>query len=668
MCGIVGIINHDLNYSIQEDVLVRMIHRLDHRGPDEKGMYLEENVGLGHARLSVIGIESGTQPISNENGRFWIVYNGEVFNFIELKEDLKKRGHWFTTDTDTEVVLHLYEELGPSCLNHLNGQFAFAIWDSLKKELFLARDRVGICPLYYTFQNECFLFASEIKALFVDSRVPRSIDLKSLAQIYTCWTTIGSRTVFQDIRELRPGHFMLVKPGQKAGMQERYWNIPWYSREEQWAGGQKEAQEELAHLMQDAVQLRLRADVPVGAYLSGGLDSSIITSLIARENGNQLQSFSLGFEEQVFDESSHQGEMVEFLKTKHRQVRISNQHIRDLFGKVVWHCEKPILRTSPVPLLMLSRLVRDSGYKVVLTGEGADELFGGYNIFKEAKVRAFWGRQPNSKLRPLLLERLYPYIFNNPSRSRTYLQKFFSIIENENLDSLISHRQRWKNTAKCTTFLHPEILAELSDFNPLSDLEELLPPDFANRDLLSRAQWLEMEIFMSNYLLSSQGDRMSMANSVELRLPFLDHRVIDFAAKLPSKWKIMGLQEKYLLKQAFKDRIPTSILKRSKQPYRAPIGQAFFTKGNPDDLLDSENLKKSGLFNQKKVMNLWEKFRNESSSPVSEVQNMALAGIYSTQLLHEQFVQGCADGGPRPCKADRIVKRMGQQWNLHEST
>ncbi|MCP3872431.1 MAG: asparagine synthase (glutamine-hydrolyzing), partial [Desulfobacteraceae bacterium] len=550
MCGIAGIFNLLSQNNVSEDVILRMISILNHRGPEEKGVYYDQDIHLGHSRLGIIGLEKGTQPISNHDGSLWIVYNGEVFNYIELRSELEKKGYQFTTQTDTEVILHLYEENGSACLSELNGQFAIAIWDFKKKELFLARDRVGICPLYYTFQNGRFTFASEIKALFMDNLTSRQIDFVSLKQIFTCWTTIGSQTIFNDIKELCPGHFMVIKEGSSLN-QKPFWSLPYYSVEQQWKGTQEEAAYKLSELLKDAVRLRLRADVPVGAYLSGGLDSSIITSIISKKFNNHLKTFSLGFEEKAFDESVYQSEMIKFLRTDHHQTCITNQQVCDNFSKVIWHCEKPLLRTGPVPLFVLSKFVRENNFKVVLTGEGADEVFGGYNIFKEAKVRAFWARQPDSKFRPLLLERLYPYIFKNPNRNRAFLQKFFSATPEDLCDPLMSHQKRWKNTKRCTTFFSKDVLNGLTEYNPVNDIFKRLPEDFAERDQFSRAQWLEMDIFMSNYLLSSQGDRVSMANSVELRVPFLDHRIIDFAAQLPAHWKIFGLDEKYLLKKAF---------------------------------------------------------------------------------------------------------------------
>ncbi|MFO7840026.1 MAG: asparagine synthase (glutamine-hydrolyzing), partial [Desulfosalsimonadaceae bacterium] len=603
------------------------------------------DIHLGHCRLSILGLKTGDQPISSRNGQMWIIYNGEVFNYLELKSDLEKKGHRFITDTDTEVVLRLYEEYGPQCLPLLNGQFAMAIWDAGKKELFLARDRVGICPLYYTFRDGRFLFASEIKAVFLDPAVTRQIDLQALAQVFTFWTTVGEKTIFKDVFELRPGHYMLVRKNQDSCVQQPYWEIPFYPPEDQYKGTQEQAAEELAALLEDAVRLRLRADVPVGAYLSGGLDSSVITSIISNKFNNRLKTFSIGFEEKSFDEASYQADMVKYLCTDHYQTHITNTQVSEFLPQVVWHAEKPLLRTGPVPLFMLSKLVHSHNFKVVLTGEGADEVFGGYNIFKEAKVRAFWARQPDSKYRPLLLERLYPYIFENSVRARAFLRKFFSVTSGDLKDPLMSHQKRWDNTGWCTTFFNSARRAELQCINPLDEIRARLPAGFSQRDILSRAQWLEMDIFMSNYLLSSQGDRVAMANSVELRPPFLDHRLIDFAARLPAHWKINGLNEKYLLKKAFADKLPENIVNRPKQPYRAPIGQAFFTKPGMrvNELIDPDQLKRAGIFNPQKVKNLLVKYLEKGQGPASEVQNMAVAGILSTQMLHEQFIEGFAD-------------------------
>ena len=368
-----------------------MMSIIRHRGPDEAGIYLDDHIGLGHVRLSIIGIEGGGQPIANEDGSLWIIYNGEAFNYVELKPELLQKGHRFTTDTDTEVLLHLYEEYGPACLEKINGQFALAIWDNRKKELFLARDRMGIRPLFYTCIGNRLLFASEIKALFTHPEVPRTIDAEALHQVFTFWTTIGGSTIFEGIHELPPGHYMTVKDGRIT--RQAFWTLPYYAPEDRWQGSFPEACEALHDLLLDAVRIRLRADVPVGAYLSGGLDSST-----DRRPWSQAVSPAGGYapsaspsSDAAYDESRYQQKMIAHLQTDHRRTLASNQGIRDHFADLIWHCEKPILRTAPVPLYLLSGLVRENQLKVVLTGEGADEVFGGYNIFKEAKIRQFWG-------------------------------------------------------------------------------------------------------------------------------------------------------------------------------------------------------------------------------------------------------------------------------------
>jgi asparagine synthase (glutamine-hydrolysing) len=654
VCGITGILNLSAQEPPSLEQITAMISPLRHRGPDQSGVYLDDAVALGNLRLSIIGLGDGIQPISNETGKLWIVYNGEAFNYIELKGDLIKKGHHFATGTDTEVLLHLYEEYGANCLGMINGQFALAIWNSEKKELFLARDRVGIRPLYYTCSAGRLLFASEIKAILaVDA--PRHIDLEALSQVFTFWTTLPGRTVFQGVQEVPPGHYLLVKDARIDP--KPYWSIPFYPPEER-LNSLGEAAEQLRELLNDAVRLRLRADVPVGAYLSGGLDSSIIAMLISRNCQSHLKTFSLGFQAAPFDETSFQRDLIGYLGTDNRQVSISNAEIREFFPDTLWHCEKPMLRTAPVPMFLLSQLVQSEGYKVVLSGEGADEIFGGYNIYKEAKIRDYWARQPASERRPLLLERLYPYVFQNPARGRSYLRDFFAVQPHEPEQPYFSHKIRWEHSRRNLGFFSDDYRAALCAYDPMQELAGWLPEDFSRRDILSRAQLLEMELFLANFLLSSQGDRVGMAHSVEMRHPFLDYRVIDFAFRLPSRWKIRGLNEKYLLKRAFSGQIPESIVQRDKQPYRAPIRELFYSQAPADyadDLLSEERLREYGYFNAKKVSRLYGKFRAAGSDFASEFENMALVGTLSTQLLHQQFVKGERLRAGMQLRPDRVV-------------
>lgn len=657
MCGIGGILHLAGHASPPLEQVMMMLSPMRHRGPDETGIYLDGRAALGNLRLSIIGIPGGTQPIGNEDGTLWIVYNGEAFNYVELREELRKRGHRFSTETDTEVVLHLYEEQGADCLHRINGQFSLAIWDSRGQKLFLARDRIGIRPLYYTFSGGRFLFASEIKAILAADGA-RPLEPRALAQVFTFWSTLPGRTVFRDIRELPPGHCMLVRDVPTTP--QPYWRLTQYAPDQVRNRSLDDAVDELRDLLDDAVRIRLRADVPVGAYLSGGLDSSIITALAARHTGDRLTTFSMGFQETSFDETSFQDELIRTIGVDHRRELIDNGQILRFLPQTIWHCESPLLRTAPVPLLLLSRRVQAEGFKVVLCGEGADELFGGYNLFKEAKVRAFWAKQPASTWRPLLLQRLYPYVFDNPSRVKHYLQSFFSVSEEQLKDPLFSHMPRWNNSRKNMVFFSDDLMDALDGYDPIEELNRGLPLGFSEQDLLSRAQELEMELFLSTYLLSSQGDRVAMAHSVEARHPFLDFRLIDFSLRLPGTWKLKGLNEKYILKKAFQELLPWQITRRPKQPYRAPVRELFSLHTEPDGgyvnaLLSAAQLKQSGYFNVNRVGSLFARYRGQANGFTTEAQNMALIGILSTQILHQQFVDANPARGTDALEPDRII-------------
>ena len=642
MCGIAGIYNIHSREEITLESLQRMISILRHRGPDGFGFYTDERVGLAHARLSIIDLEGGWQPIYNEDKTLAIIFNGEIFNYKELREVLEKRGHRFSTHSDTEVIIHLYEDYGSRCLEHLNGQFAFAIWDKERDVLFIARDRVGIRPLFYTITRGRLIFASEIKALFTDSSVRREIDPYSLDQIFTFWMTIPPRTAFTGIHELPAGHFMEVR---KQDMRiERYWDLdfvtPGRLRSEQ------DYAEELRELLIDSTRLQLRANVPVGAYLSGGIDSSVITALIKGFTDTPLRTFSVTFSDEVYDESPYQRQMIEFLGTDHSNVHCTYSDIGEVFPRVIWHTEKPVVRTAPAPLFLLSRLVRDSGYKVVLTGEGADEILAGYDIFKEAKVKRFIARNPDSTLRPLILKRLYPYLAHSPVKSLPYAEAFFHADSLSCAPEYASHSTRWNTTSKIKAFFSAELKEVIADHRCIDELNPLLSEDFYSSDYLSQAQYLEIKTLLSGYLLSSQGDRVAMAHSVEGRFPFLDHRVIEFCCKLPPTVRMKVLTEKYILRQSMKDLLPTEIANRTKQPYMAPDSKSFFHAGRldyVDELLSDEYLRKSGYFNPRPVSVLVKKCRQ---SPILGFRdNMAIVGILSTLLIHDMYIRNFDGNG-----------------------
>ena len=643
MCGIAGIIDFKSDKSPDREVLSRMIGLIRHRGPDATGIHIDGPSGLAHARLSIIDLSGGDQPIYNEDRSIWIVFNGEIFNYPELRAGLVAKGHRFYTQSDTEVLVHMYEEFGTEMFKDLNGQFAFAIWDNRRQELLLARDRVGIRPLFYYQDGRRLLFGSEVKAIFADPSVPRRLDRQALQDVFTCWAPLDGATSFEGVRQLPAGHFMVFsRAGSKV---QRYWQLRFDPEEagpgrepsfEEWVG-------ELSDLLVDATRIRLRADVPVGAYLSGGLDSTLTSAIVKRNFNNLLRTFSVSFTDGRFDEAPFQATAVDALQTDHSQVRCSDQDIGADFPKVVWHSETPLLRTAPAPLYRLSRLVRENNFKVVLTGEGADEMFAGYNIFKEDKVRRFWARRPDSKLRPQLLAKLYPYIFaQGGGKNARFLETFFKRGMAETGSPVYSHQVRWSNTAQLHHFFAPGINngAGLASF--IERYAAGLPDGFMTWHPLSRAQFTEIRIFLTNYLLAAQGDRMAMANAVEGRYPFLDYRVIEFAARTPPRFKLNGLTEKFILKQIAQNYIPKELIDRPKQPYRAPISGCFFNDEPPDyvaEMLSETSIKKAGCFDPVKVDRLAAKCRTNAGQLLSERENMALVGILSTQLLDHQFIQ-----------------------------
>jgi asparagine synthase (glutamine-hydrolysing) len=645
MCGIAGALNLTTEQSITPSTVQGMLALIRHRGPEAAGIHLSGRAALGHARLSIIDVEGGLQPIPNEDGTIWVVCNGEIFNYIELMVELERRGHHFRTTSDTEVIVHLYEELGPSCIDRLNGDFAFAIWDNRRGELLLARDRVGVRPLFYTVADGTLLFASEIKALLADPRVSRELDLVALDQIFTYWSTLPGRTCFRDVRELPAGHYLRVRLDADTTLQPTpYWNVSFPDEGDVSADRSvDDYAEELRALLTDAVRLRLRADVSVGAYLSGGLDSSATTALMRQVASNELHTFSIAFRNQQFDERPFQQRMARALGTQHHVVECDDVDIAQVFADIVWHCETPILRTSPAPMFMLARHVREHGLKVVLTGEGADEFFGGYGVFKEAKVRRWWASAPESRLRPLLLRRLHGEVTGLAQSSQSFLQGFFGNGLHELDDPCYSHLPRWRSTARQKRFFSPQLRAALSATDTNSDLTALLDGGLANWDGLSKAQYIEAKIFLSQYLLSSQGDRVAMAHAVEGRFPFLDHRLIEFAATIPSHLKLRGLNEKYILKRSIADLLPPEITARTKQPYRAPISTSFFAPAAPSwvaDVLSEGEVKSAGLFDPAAVSKLVKKCQGQKE--MSEGDNMALVGIISAQLLNRLFRSGWA--------------------------
>lgn len=661
MCGICGIVTPAGARAPELALMRRMMGRIAHRGPEGCGLYRDARAALGHVRLAVIDVTGGAQPLSNEDGSLWIAFNGEIYNFVEIGAELVRRGHVLRTKSDSEVIVHAFEQWGVRCFERFNGQWAIALWDSRERRLVLSRDRIGICPLYYTETDGTFRFASEVKALFADPGVPRRFDPAGLAELFTFWGPVAPRTPFEGVRQVPPGQYVVLQDGHLE--RHSFWSLSFPP------AGTEACQDIVANgarlreALVEASRLRfVRSDVPVGVYLSGGIDSSVTAAVLSRYTEAQLTTFSLRFTDPEFDEGEFQREMSARLGTRHRSVAVSAADIGRVFPDVVWHAEQPLLRSAPAPMYLLSRLVRDAGFKVVVTGEGSDEVLAGYDIFREAKVRQFWARDPTSAVRARIVELLYPWMQRSPAATPAFAKAFFS----RNLDPAdpaVSHRPRWDATAAIRSLVAGDLRRAMDAVPVDAELLARLPPGHAEWDPTCRAQWLEMTTLLPGYLISAQGDRMLMANSVEGRFPFLDPDVVELADGLPARHKLLALDEKHILKREFADLIPPSILARPKQPYRAPDAASFFADPAPDWVAaatDPAALEAAGLFSPEPVAQLVRKCRAVRGERMSNTDNMRVLAVLSTMLVHRQFIAGDGRGshGEDPPQPLMVVDRL----------
>lgn len=638
MCGIAGIVRRTAT-GVSPDVLARMGAAMRHRGPDGYGIYAGRRAGLAHVRLSIIDLSGGAQPLGNEDDSLLVVFNGEIYNFVELRRELQRSGHRFRTATDTEVLVHGYEQWGEELFPRLNGQFAFAILDRRSGALVLARDPFGVHPLFHCSRNGDFYFASEAKALFATGEVEAAPDYRGLDEVFTFWGARAPRTVFHDIQRLEPGCYAVLKDGV---LRTTRYHAPNYNPRSRSA---TDALEELDAILKDSVRLRLRADVPVGGYLSGGLDSTVACTLAAAESPHQLRTFSVVFDDPAIDEREHQEAVAAELGSLHNVRAIGAADVAEMFPLVVRHLETPVVRTGAAPLFALSRETKERGIKVVLTGEGADELFLGYDLFKEVVVRRFCLRQPASTIRPRLFDRLYPYL-EGRGRNGEFWRRFF-LTAGPADDPLFSHQPRMRLTARIKEFFASAPQEALLGHDAADDLRSSLPAEFASWTPLAQAAHLEITTLLEPYLLASQGDRVALAHGVEARYPFLDPRLFDFVASLPDGMKLRGLEEKAILREWASGRIPEAAAKRRKQPYRSIDAPSFFGANAPSyvsELLSPERLRGAGIFDPDKVAGLVRRCRAGRATGFGE--NQAVVAILSTQLWHEAFMQSSAHPAP----------------------
>ena len=658
MCGIAGVMRRRPDAAPPElDQLAVMAGALGHRGPDEFGLYRDRQAGLAHARLSIIDLASGQQPLANERGTLWVTFNGEIFNYIELRDELIAHGHQFRTRSDTEVIVHAYEQWGADAFRRFNGQWAVGLWDTERRELILARDPFGVRPLYVTEFAGRLSFASEVKALFAaDPALPRRLDPAGLDALFTFWTPVAPQTVFAGIEEIEPGTVRVY--GVDSVRRVRSYDPGFPVAGDEFTGSLDAAAEEVRAALEQATSLRmLRADVPVGSYLSGGLDSSLIASLGLRAKGSHFATFSLRFEDAEYDETVYQRLMAERLGSDHHEVVVSRRDIARVFPEVIRHTERPVLRTAPAPLYLLSKLVHDAGIKVVLTGEGADEMFAGYDLFREAKVRRFWAAQPGSQRRPRLLERLYPYLERSPVAQRAVARQFFGRGLERAGEAGFGHEPRWAGATALKRLFSSEVRDQLAGRDARAALLAALPREFRHWSSLAQDQFLEVQTLLSGYLLSSQGDRMLMAHSVEGRFPFLDRRVAALAESLPAAYKLRVLDEKHVLKRAAADLVPAAILARPKQPYRAPDALSFATDEAREwiaEVASPAAVKEAGCFEPAAVATLLAKCAARAAAgQFSNADNMGVVGVLSTQLVHHHFIRQ-----PYPATAPAVIRTV----------
>ena len=626
MCGITGILNLDASRTAPPEVLERMMMAIFHRGPDEDGRLCDGPLAMGMRRLSIIDLADGQQPIFDESGRYGVVFNGEIYNYRELRTELISRGHQFRTNSDTEVIVHLFEEQGAACVDHLRGMFAFAVWDKVERTLFIARDRMGIKPLYFTRRNNSFVFGSEIKSLLKHPDVTASLDHQALAAYLSLKYVPAPRTMFAGIESLPPAHCMTIS-GDQVSIR-RYWDVS-YEKSETNKTEQEYADELDAHL-RESIGLRLRADVPFGAFLSGGIDSSIIVAYMSQLLNDPVKTFSVGFAGgEEADELPYAEKVAKHFGCEHHTLVINGSDFVEHAESVLWHLDQPIADQATAATHMVAKLARQH-VKMVLTGEGGDELFAGYaryvgnqyeRLFRP--LPAFAGRMiragadylPGMRRGKIALGAL------TQRDEATRLSNWFPMFSDDAKEALMSAQLR--EFDQPTARLFAQHLQRCDATEPLN-----------------RMLHADCNLWLPDYLLL-RGDKLTMANSLEARVPLLDHELVKFAAALPTNMKLRGKTRKYLLKKVAARYLPDEIINRRKQGFPIPIDVWMRNEAKPmvHDLLASDSIARRGLFKPQAVEKLLRRHQNGSHDYATE-----LWGLMSVEMWMRRFVDGNADG------------------------
>ena len=607
MCGITGFCYNSKNLKDPILKICQMLDLINHRGPDKSKVFCSNLYCSGTARLEIENIKEGSQPYFDKEEKIIINFNGEIFNYKKL---IKKFFPNKNINTEILLLLELFKKKGIEFINEIEGQFAISVFDIKENKLYLFRDRFGIRPLFYKYTKKDFVFSSEIKSIFAFYNQSVDTSFQSILNTSMLWTNYDTLTAFDDIHQLEPGSYLVYQNGKI--LKNKYWKNSLYKFNENEESFKDISKSFLIEELEKALNRQIHGEVGFASYLSGGIDSSIIALLLTKITKEKIDTFSVEFENNEYDESNSQKQVAKFINSNHRSIKINKNDIANNFEKTINHTETHLFRTAPVPMYLLSKLVKESGHKVVFTGEGADEILLGYDIFAENRIRRFWSKNKNSKIRPQLLKKLYNYLpqFKN--------SRYFEIIKDfylKNLDDtkniFYSHLVRWDQFQSINTFFNKDKIEDhyskvINNFNKIySEKFEILSFD-------RRAQILEIETLLSNYLLSSQGDRMSMANGVEGRYPYLDDDFCFTLSQIQSKKKLSNLKLKNLLRNSFSQLLPKEITERPKIAYQAPEATAFFSENGNHPIIDEfmDDLSENDNFNNDAFENLINKLKD----------------------------------------------------------
>ncbi|MET0752769.1 MAG: asparagine synthase (glutamine-hydrolyzing) [Pyrinomonadaceae bacterium] len=629
MCGINGIaLSSRSKKQINERVLRGMRDVIHHRGPDDGGIFVDESVGLGHRRLSIVDVSRGHQPMFNEDESCVIIYNGEVYNHADYREELEAKGHVYQTHCDTETILHLYEEYGAKAVEKLRGMFAFAIWNRREKSLFIARDRLGVKPLYYVYDDEGNLFfASEIKALLEAKAVKPELNYKALPDQLANHGTSFDETLFKGVKRLLPGHFLIWQDGRLKI--EKYWDVSFEPKHEEKSDA--EFIDEWRELFRKSVELRLMADVPLGMFLSGGIDSSAICAMMAQMVDEPIKTFSVGFKEREANEFEYARIVSKAFKTEHHEITITPEQFFAELPNLVWHEDEPLGFDSSVPLYFVSKLA-EKHVKVVLTGEGSDEILGGYGRYQKTLMLLDYGEKYESFTPKFLREAVKSGVKTLPNSLNRKLKRTFLSLDSS-IESLYFDNFAIFPKAMQAKLLSKNAKAQIADENPYFYLDNWLKETDA-KDVLDKLLYADTKTYLHELLMKQ--DQMSMAASIESRVPFLDHKLVEFTARMPQKMKIRGRETKWILREAMKGILPEEILTRKKMGFPVPLARWLRNefKHVVDEYVLSERALRRGIFEADFVREL------VAAHNAGEDHATRIFRLVNFEIWQRQFIDG----------------------------